>query len=305
MPVRSLLFVPGDSERKFTKAMSTNADALIFDLEDSVAADRASIARGMIREWLAAHPLATRTKQFWVRINPLSHPAALADLVAAVGGQPDVVFLPKTQSGADVKLLADYLTVLEEREDISRGAIKIVPVATETPESLLSFSSYVGASPRLSGLTWGAEDLAAALQATTNRLPDGSYEMTYRLARSFCLLGARAAGVEPIDTIWSDYRDPVGLKTDSELGRRAGFTGKVAIHPDQIDIINAAFAPSAEEISYAQQVVQAFETQGVGTIGLNGKMLDMPHLKQARSILALAAEIAAKSSGSNGAGHHV
>jgi len=303
MPVRSLLFVPGDSERKFNKAMLGNADALIFDLEDSVSVDRAPVARALIADWLRTNPRASRTKQFWVRINPLSQPSSLADLVAVIGGEPDVVFLPKTQSGADVKLLGDYLTVLEEREDIPRGATKIVPVATETPESLLSFSSYVGASPRLAGLTWGAEDLAAALQATTNRLPDGSYEMTYRMARSFCLLGARAAGVEPIDTIWADYRDPEGLKTDSELGRRAGFTGKVAIHPDQIDIINAAFAPSAEEISYAQQVVQAFETQGVGTVGLNGKMLDMPHLKQARSILALAGEIAAKEAGRSSAAH--
>lgn len=303
MAVRSLLFVPGDSERKFNKAMSGRADALIFDLEDSVSAERAGEARGLIGEWLRAHPAGRRTKQFWVRINPLSHPSALADLVAVVGGQPDVVFLPKTQSGADVRLLADYLTVLEERENIERGAIKIVPVATETPESLLSFSSYVGASPRLAGLTWGAEDLAAALQASTNRLPDGSYEMTYRLARSFCLLGARAAGVEPIDTIWADYRDPEGLKTDAELGRRAGFTGKVAIHPDQIDIINAAFAPSDEEISYAKQVVQAFEGGGVGTVGLNGKMLDMPHLKQARTILAMAAEIAAKESDRSAAAH--
>lgn len=303
MPVRSLLFVPGDSERKFNKAMLGNADALIFDLEDSVAADRAAAARGLIGDWLRAHPPESRTKQFWVRINPLSHPSALADLVAVVGGRPDVVLLPKTQTGADVKLLGDYLTALEEREDIARGAIKIVPVATETPESLLSFSTYVGASSRLAGLTWGAEDLAAALQATTNRLPDGSYEMTYRLARSFCLLGARAAGVEPIDTIWADYRDLIGLKTDAELGRRAGFTGKVAIHPDQIDIINAAFAPSAEEISYAQQVVQAFEANGVGTVGLNGKMLDMPHLKQARSILALATEIAAKEADRTGAAH--
>lgn len=304
MAVRSLLFVPGDSERKFQKALSTNADALIFDLEDSVAAERAVVAREMIRGWLGAHPPGSRTKQFWVRINALSHPAALADLVAVAGGQPDVVFLPKTESGADVKLLGDYLTVLEEREGIARGAIRIVPVATETAVSLLSFSTYVGASSRLAGLTWGAEDLAAALRATTNRLPDGSYEMTYRLARSLCLLGARSADVEPIDTIWPDYRDATGLRSDAEAGRRAGFSGKVAIHPDQIDIINEAFAPSAEEIAYARQVVQAFETQGVGTVGLNGKMLDMPHLKQARSILDLAAAIVARGPSGNGTRPH-
>ncbi|MBK1836550.1 CoA ester lyase [Azospirillum sp. YIM B02556] len=287
MRLRSFLFVPGDSERKFAKASQTKADALILDLEDSVSGDRAGIARAMVRGHLDAFPRDGRRQKLWVRVNALDHPAALADIAAVVGGRPDSILLPKTRSGADVTQLDHYLSALEQREGVPIGAIQIMPVATETPVSMLSFGSYVGCSPRLFGLTWGAEDLAAALHASTNRLPDGRYEHTYRLARSVCLLGARAAGVEPIDTIWSDYRDAAGLAEDAAAARRAGFSGKVSIHPDQVDIINAAFSPSAEEIDHARQVVAAFETQGTGTVGLNGKMLDMPHLKQARQILAL------------------
>lgn len=288
MPTRSLLFVPGDSEKKLAKAETTNADVLILDLEDSVSANRAELARGIVRDYLLANPPETRTKGLWVRVNALDHDAALADIVAAAAGRPDAILQPKTRSGSDVALLANYLTALEQRDGFPLGGIKIVPVATETPESVLGILSYRGCSPRLAGLTWGAEDLAAALQATTNRLPDGEYEHTYRMARSACLLGARAAGVEPIDTIWGNFRDPEGLAADAAAARRAGFSGKVAIHPDQIEIINAAFTPSEEEVFHARRVVAAFEAQGTGTVGLDGKMLDMPHLKQARIILAAA-----------------
>ncbi|OZI77697.1 HpcH/HpaI aldolase/citrate lyase family protein [Bordetella genomosp. 12] len=290
MAIRSLLFVPGDSERKFAKAVQTHADVLILDLEDSVSAEKAGIARRMVREFLDAHPAATRKQQLWVRINALDHPAALADLVAVAGGQPQTILLPKTRGGADVARLDHYLTALEERDGVPAGAITIVPVATETPESVLTMHSYIGCSPRLSGLTWGAEDLAAAVGASSNRQEDGTLEHTYRNARSACLLGARAAGVEPVDTLWVDYKDPEGLAKDAAAARRAGFTAKVAIHPDQVDVINLAFTPSAEEIAYARQVVEAFQTQGTGTVGLKGKMLDMPHLKQAKRLLAQAGQ---------------
>jgi citrate lyase subunit beta/citryl-CoA lyase len=287
MRMRSLLFVPGDSERKLAKALLTQADVLILDLEDAVAGEKAEFARNTVRDCLNSLPKACRKHQLWVRVNALSHPEALSDIVAVAGGQPDVILLPKCTSGADVVLLDHYLTVLEQREGVEVGSIKIVPVVTETPESMLAMHSYVGCSKRLVGMTWGAEDLSTALQASTNRLPDGSLEYTYMLARSTCLLGARAAGVEPIDTLFSNYKDSEGLTVASQAARRAGFSGKVAIHPDQVDPINAAFNPTEEEIIYARQVVAAFAA-GTGTVGLNGMMLDMPHLKQARMVLAQA-----------------
>jgi citrate lyase subunit beta / citryl-CoA lyase len=218
-------------------------------------------------------------------VNALTHPESMRDIVAVAGGQPDVILLPKTRNGGDVTLLDHYLSALEARDGIEHGSIRIVPVVTETPESVLAIQSYLGCSRRLVGMTWGAEDLSTALQASTNRLPDGSWEHTYWMARSACLMGARSAGVEPIDTLFGNYRDADGLAQAARESRRAGFSGKVAIHPDQVDIINQSFSPSEDEIRYAQQVVEAFAVQGTGTVGLNGKMLDMPHLKQARLVL--------------------
>lgn len=288
MRTRSLLFVPGDSERKLAKALQTPADALILDLEDSVSGERAKLARDIVRGCLDDLPKASRKQQLWVRVNALTHPEAMADIVAIAGGQPDVILLPKTRSGDDVALLDHYLSALEIRDEVEQGSIRIVPVVTETPESVLAMHSYINCSKRLYGMTWGAEDLSTAVQASTNRLPDGTWEHTYWMARSSCLLAARGAGVEPIDTLYGDYKDSAGLAEAARAARRAGFSGKVAIHPDQVDVINDAFSPSKEEVLYAQQVVSAFGTQGTGTIGLNGKMLDMPHLKQARLVLAQA-----------------
>jgi citrate lyase subunit beta/citryl-CoA lyase len=288
MLTRSLLFVPGDSERKLAKALQTRADVLILDLEDSVSGERADMARKIVRACLDDQPKKSRRHQLWVRTNALTHPEAMADIVAVVGGEPDVILLPKTRNGDDVVLLDHYLTALESRDGVQAGAIKIAPVVTETPESVLAMRSYIDCSKRLCGMTWGAEDLSTAVQASTNRLPDGSLEYTYWMARSACLLASRAAGVEPIDTLFGDYRDPQGLAEAARAARRAGFSGKVAIHPDQVDVINEAFNPSEEEVRYAQQVVEAFGEQGTGTVGLNGKMLDMPHLKQARLVLAQA-----------------
>lgn len=286
MPLRSLLFVPGDSQKKQQKALETNADVLILDLEDSVASSETMKAREMVRSCLDAHPPEARSKQLWVRINPIPTSEALDDLAAIVGGGPDVIILPKSRDGGDVGLLDHYLTALEVREGVPRGAIGIVPVVTETPNSLLQANSYVGCSERLTGLTWGAEDLSAALFASHNKTEDGAYEFTYRFARSVCLLAARAAGVEPIDTIWVNFRDSEGLTADATYARRFGFSSKFAIHPDQVDVINAAFTPSDGEIAHARAVVEAFAKTSSGTVGLNGQMLDKPHLKQAQQILS-------------------
>ncbi|MES2978547.1 MAG: CoA ester lyase [Pseudomonadota bacterium] len=288
-PLRSLLFIPGDSERKMAKGATSGADALILDLEDSVAASRTQIARETVLAYLKSRPHGQRdSQQLWVRINPLTTPAALKDLMV-VAGAPDGILLPKVDSGSDVTQLSHYLDALEVREGVAEGTVRIMPVASETPRSLFTLGSYEGRSARLCALTWGAEDIAAALGASTNRRPDGEYESVYEMARTLCLAGAVAAGVQPIDTIWSNFGDEAGLVRDSMLGRQRGFTGKMAIHPNQVAAINAAFTPSDEELAFSQKVVDLFEQNpGLGTIGLDGKMLDMPHLKQAQRVLALA-----------------
>lgn len=284
--MRSFLFVPGDSERKLAKAENSGADALVLDLEDAVSADRIEIARKMVREYLVGHRDRTRT-QLWVRINPLSTEKALPDLAAIVGGAPDGILLPKTTSAADAVLLDHYLSALEVREGVAANSIRILPVATETAPAIFNLGGFAGCSDRLWGMTWGAEDLSAALGASTNRDEDGQLEFTYKMARSLCLVAAVAAGIEPIDTVYTNFKDPEGLFRESQAARRAGFTGKIAIHPDQVEPINRAFTHSAEDIAYARRVVEAFSA-GVGTVALDGKMLDMPHLKQARRVLASA-----------------
>ena len=290
---RSWLFVPGDSERKMEKASGNSADVLILDLEDAVAADRRGIARSMVREFLRARPDRTRQK-LWVRINPLSTPGALADLAGVMAGSPDGILLPKLESAAEVAQLAHYLDAFEAASGLEIGCTKIMPVATETALSMFQLGQYRGQSPRLAGLTWGAEDLAAAVGASTNRGTGGEYDFTYQLARSLCLLGAIAADVAAIDTITADFRNRALLEQEAQDARRRGFRGKIAIHPDQVDVINEAFTPTATEVSHAKRVVDAFAAVGgdVGTVGLDGKMLDMPHLKQARNILALAEQLA-------------
>ena len=286
MILRSMLFVPGDSERKLVKGAGSGADALVLDLEDSVPADRIAIARTMVREYLAGH--RDRGKQeLWVRVNPLSTEKALPDLAAIAGGPPDGILLPKTTSATDVVTLDHYLSALEAREGVAAGSIRIMAVATETPIALFTLGTFAGCSPRLAGMTWGAEDLSSALGAATNRDTEGNLEFTYRLARSLCLAAAVAANVQPIDTVFTDFRDSEGLRRESRAALRAGFTGKIAIHPDQVAVINDAFTPTAEDIAYAKRVVEAFAS-GAGTVGLDGKMLDMPHLKQAQKVLASA-----------------
>ena len=258
-----------------------------------MAPDRTAVARGMVRAYLDSRPDRSR-QQLWVRVNPLATPKALPDLAAIVGGAPDGILLPKPDSAADLVLLGHYLTALEEREGLNQGGIRIIPVATETAKAVFALGSYAGCSPRLAGMTWGAEDLSAALGASTNQAPSGGYAFTYELARSLCLAGAVAADVQPIDTLFVNFRDPAGLANDSKTLPPLGFTGRIAIHPDQIATINAAYSPDEAEIAFAQRVVDAFAASpGTGVVGLDGKMLDMPHLKQANRLL-LMAELMAK-----------
>lgn len=293
--LRSFLFVPGDSEKKMAKAVQTAADALVLDLEDAVSADRIAFARKSVVNFLTEHTDRTR-QQVWVRINPLDSDKALSDLAAIVVGAPDGVLLPKCTGAEEVVLLGNYLTAMEQREGLPLGHIKILPVATETAASMFELGSYRECSTRLHGLTWGAEDLSTAVGASTNRSDTNSYEFTYQLARSLCLLGAKAARVQAVDTIRADFRDRDGLIAEVRRARQDGFNAKFAIHPDQIQYINDGFLPDQAEVAYANSVVAAFDAaHEAGVVQLGGKMLDKPHLTQALQILELAKRSDAKS----------
>lgn len=289
--LRSWLFIPGDSEKKLGKADSTGADALILDLEDSVAAQNKPRGRELVAAFLRDRPRPARTSQLWVRINPLDSGLALGDLVAVVAAAPDGVMLPKCGGPADIAQLSYYLDALEAQAGIAAGSIRIVPVASETAAAPFTLGDYAGAKlDRLLGLTWGAEDLATALGASTNLDPAGGWALTYRLVRSLTLMGAKAAGVQAIDTLYVDFRDDEGLRATSRAARAEGFTGRLAIHPAQVGAINESFLPSAEEIAHAERVVAAFAAApGAGTVAIDGRMTDLPHLKQAQAVLALAA----------------
>ncbi|NMJ40665.1 CoA ester lyase [Roseomonas sp. JC162] len=285
--IRSWLFVPADSERKLARGGESGADALILDLEDSVAAARRPVARGMVVDYLAAHAGAARRPQLWVRINPLDG-EGLTDAAAVVRAAPDGLVVPKVNGPDDLLRLSHWLDALEARDGLPAGGIKLLAVATETAAAVLRLSEYAKvAVPRLAALTWGAEDLPAALGASTNQDPAGGYALTYRLARSACLLAAVAANVQPIDTLEVDFRDEAALRAACADGRKQGFTGKIAIHPAQVAAINEGFRPTAEEVAHAHRVVAAFAANpGIGTVGLDGKMIDMPHLRQAQRVLA-------------------
>ena len=285
--LRSLLFVPGDSEKKLAKSTSTAADALILDLEDSVAPERTALARVMVAEFLKAHPNRTQ-QQLWVRINPLQTPEALADLVAVMPTRPDGIMLPKPLNGLHAQQLDHYLSALETREGLALGSTRIIPVATEVPGALFDLQSYAGASSRLQGLTWGAEDLATAVGASSNRDASGEFTFTYKLARSLCLLASAHAQIQAIDTLSVDFKDMQALALDVQQACREGFSGKLAIHPDQVEVINQGFTPSAHDISHAQRIVDAFaQAHGAGAVQLDGKMVDKPHLTQALRLLNL------------------
>lgn len=276
-----MLFVPGDSPRKFEKAASGPADALILDLEDSVALPNKPAAR----EATAAMLQAPRGRQQrFVRVNAFDTALTLADLAAVMPHRPEGIVLPKCQSGEDVRRLALYLDAFEAAHGIAAGSTRILAIATETAASLFGLGSYANC-PRLWGLMWGGEDLASALGAFDNQV-DGAYAEPYRLARCLCLAGARAAGVAPVDAVYVDIRNLDGLRAETLAARRDGFVAKAVIHPDHVEVVHEAFAPTAEEVAAARRIVQAFDADpGAGVVNIDGRMIDKPHLVKARTVL--------------------
>jgi citrate lyase subunit beta/citryl-CoA lyase len=288
MNIRSWLFIPGDSEKKLAKADDCGADAVILDLEDSVAAENRPLAHKLVREMLDARPRGTRNPELWVRMNPIDE-GGLYDLPHIVGGNPDGIVQPKIDGPEDVIRLGFCLDALEAAAGIEMGSINILAVANETALGALSLPEFGTIPvPRLTALTWGMEDLSAALGASTYHNPDGTFIPTYWAMRTTTLLACKAAGVQAIENLDVDFRNPDGLYDSSLQAAREGFTGRIAIHPAQVDPINRAFTPSEEDVAFARRVVAAFDANpGAGTIGLDGKMIDMPHLKQARNVLAM------------------
>jgi len=291
--MRSLLFVPGDSPKKQQKGLESGADALILDLEDSVALDQKPQAREITRAFLESARTLPKRPLLIVRINALSTGMSDADLDAVMPGAPDAIMLPKSEGGPDVGHLAAKIAVREAEADLPDGATRILPIATETGKGVFGLGSYARSSHRLMALTWGAEDLSADLGAETNRLEDGSYADPYRLARALTLLGATAAQVDAIDTVFTLFRDEAAFRAECLAARRDGFTGKMAIHPAQIAPINEIFSPSPEALAKAQQIIALFEANpGAGVIGLDGEMLDRPHLTRAQRLVARARKLA-------------
>jgi citrate lyase subunit beta / citryl-CoA lyase len=282
--MRSLLFIPADSERKLARGPQSGADALILDLEDSVVPANRPLARNQARDFLVSTGSAGFRR--CARINPLASGVALDDLAAVIPGKPNGILLPKCVPD-DLRTLDHYLSAFEATSAIRPGTTKVIAIPTETPAAMFALGGYAGISPRLEAMTWGAEDLAACLGGN-NRRPDGVYDDVYRLARSLCLLGAASAGVVPIDTIYTDFKDEAGLAAECAAAKRSGFIAKMAIHPAQIPTINQAFSASAEELAWARKVVAVFaENPNAGTIALDGKMVDKPHLTLARRLLGL------------------
>jgi len=268
---RSWLFVPADSEKKIAKAIESAADAIILDLEDSVVPAQKAAARDILK----GLPKHSNGPEWWVRINPLGSEFHKDDLKLLGSAYVHGIVLPKAESGADITQLAHRT-----------GAIPVHAIVTETAASLFNLLSYRDPASPLAAMSWGAEDLSSALGATSKYDSDGSLSFTYRMARSLCLAGAVAAGVQPVDGVFADFKDDEGLRAEAEAARREGFTGKLAIHPAQVAIINAAFTPSKDDIAHAEEIVAAFEAHpDAGVLSVGGKMVDRPHLVQARRVL--------------------
>jgi citrate lyase subunit beta / citryl-CoA lyase len=287
--MRSLLFVPADDAKKLDKAMACGADALIVDLEDSIPAQGKAHARMRAAAFIGEAGKVAQRPRLLVRINGFATGLADADLDAVVPARPDAIMLPKAEGGPDVVRADAKLSAREAISGLPDGSIRIVAIATETATALFLAGTYGGASARLEGLTWGAEDLSAELGAETNRDGEGRFLDPYRLARALCLAGAAAARVQAIDTVAVDFRNAAALRQESEEARRDGFTGKMAIHPAQVPIINEVFTPSAAALAEARAVIAAFEANpDKGTVGIDGVMYDRPHLERARQLLARA-----------------
>jgi citrate lyase subunit beta/citryl-CoA lyase len=284
-----MLFVPADSERKLAKALGCGADALILDLEDSVAPQRRPEARRLCAEFIGSTLALEKRPLLYVRINPLDAPDAEADIAGVVPARPDGIVQPKPATGEDVHRLSIALGHAEERAGLTGHVTRILPIVTETPASVLQLASYVGASTRLIAMSWGAEDLSAVVGSPSTRTADGLLTSPYRLVRDLCLMTAAASSVEPLDTVFVNFRDAEGLRREAREAARDGFTGKIAIHPDQVAIINEVFTPAPSDIARAQAIVNVFsQSPDAGVASLDGKMLDRPHLKLAEKILARA-----------------
>ncbi len=285
--MRSMLFLPADSEKKIAKGAGTNADGLILDLEDSVALSRKDEGRRLARAYLDANPLGSRTQKLLVRVNPLCGDMTLGDLAAVVGGAPDYILLPKYRTREDVIRFDHYISALETRDGVPAGHIKILVIGTETGQGVLNMGGLTDCSDRLAYVSWGEFDLSADVGAETHRLPDGNWDDLFRTARSLCLAAAASAEIEPCNTVFTDFKDDEGLR-DACLGaRRAGFTCMMAIHPNQVDIINESFSFTVEQLEWSRRVVEVFEANpDMGVVGLDGIMLDKPHYTQAQRMIA-------------------
>ena len=284
--MRSLLFVPGDSRKKLDKAMASGADLLLIDLEDSVDMAAKEEARKVTSAFVMEHRLTPDRPRLFVRVNGLTSGLADADLDGVMPAAPDGIVLPKTVGGADVAHLGAKLAVREAEYGLDDGATRILAIATENAAGVFALGTFAGSSHRLMGLTWGGEDLSADLGAEANRDEDGAYTDPYRLARSLTLMGAATAGVDAVDSVFTNFRDMAGLEAECRQARRDGFVAKMAIHPAQVPVINAAFTPSVEAMARAQAVIEAFRAHpGAGVVGVNGEMLDRPHLLRAERLL--------------------
>ena len=286
--MRSYLFVPGNDESKIIKAFDTDADAVVMDLEDSVAPPDRNKARSIVRDALEALPPSMRKEgpKAFVRVNPLGDGEAFRDLDSVMPGRPDGVLLPKCRDGENAKKLSEMLVAKESELAITTGTVKLIAIATETARSVFGLGSYGGSTPRLLGLGWGAEDLSADMGALANRDEQGLFLPPYQLVRNLCLIAAHAARVEAIDTVHIDYKDHAGLKRECDAALRDGFTAKMAIHPAQIPIINEAFTPFKSDVEQSRALVEAFAKAGnPGVLGIEGKMYDRPHLMRAEKIV--------------------
>lgn len=280
-----MLFVPGDSERKFARGSTSGADALILDLEDAVAPSMKAVARAHVARLLDDR--SARGWSFFVRVNSFDTGLTMDDMIAVVKPGLDGLLIPKANGAHDIGRVGLELDRLERDAGMEQGSVKLAVVATETPQAMFNLGSYAPRHPRLTAMTWGAEDLASAIGATDNKEADGEWTFPYQIARAQCLFAAAAAEVLPLDTLYANFRDLEGLERDCRRARRDGFVGRVAIHPDQVEIINRAFSPTSEQLKHAKAIVDAFAAApNVGTVGIDGKMFDIPHLKAAMRTLA-------------------
>ena len=289
-PMRSLLFIPADDEKKLGKGMATGADALILDLEDAVSAARKAAARPIAAQYIAATRGKSDRPLIYVRINALDTNLWEDDIAGIAGALPDGILLPKARSGADVHTLSIALNHAEEKAGARTGSTRIIALVTETPVSLLQLHTYMGSSTRLDGVTWGAEDLSAVLGARTNREDDGrTWTSPYMLARNLCLFTAAAANAQPIDTVFVNFRDEEGLRQECQTAARDGFTGKMAIHPNQVAVMNEVFTPSADEVAQSEDIIKLFaDNPDAGALTYRGQMVDRAHVARGERILARA-----------------